>query len=120
MNLIFSQRAEEFLEKEYSKHNKKLNLVLHAKQIDKTCFVKLEPAISFETDENYLEGIDKISDWQNKVDIFMDPVIEPLLKDKNEIKIDLKGKIFKSLQVEDAKTQVKLSNCTVTIKRPKF
>ena len=101
-------------------HNKKLNLVLHAKQIDKNCYQVLEPAISFETDDDYLEGIDKISEWSNKIDIFIDPVIEPLIKDKNNIRIDLKGKIFKSLKVLDGKTQVKLGSCAVTIKRPQF
>lgn len=120
MNIIFTKSAEEYLEKEYSKNNKKLNLVLHAKQVDKNCYVKLEPTISFETDENYLEGIEKISRWRDKIDIFLDPVIEPLLKNKNEVKIDLKGTLFRSLKVLDGKSQVKLANCTVCNKSLNF
>ncbi|MHA1381740.1 MAG: hypothetical protein ACTSRG_25505 [Candidatus Helarchaeota archaeon] len=120
MKILFTKQAEEYLEKQYTKKKKKLNLVLRAKQIDKNCYAKLEPAVDFETDEDYLEGIEKISDWGSKINIFLDPVIEQLLENKDEVKIDLQGKFFKNLKVLDGKTLTKLGSCAVTFKRPQF
>lgn len=106
MNLLFTEKAEVYLEEKSNKSNEKLNLVLHVKDLYKNCYTKIEPDITFETDENYLEGIDKISEWRNRINIYLDPAIEPLIKDKSEISIDLKGKIFKRLIVEDANSRI--------------
>lgn len=113
MKLAFTKEAEEFLAKKVSKSKKRLNLVFHAKEVNKNCYKKLEPEISFETDENYLDGIDKIGDWMKQIDLFIDPVIKPLLQNENEIQISLQGRLFKSLHVDEGKSQitVKCSIC---------
>ena len=108
MKIIFSKEAEKFLEKKSAKSNVKLNLVLHAKEICKSCYSKMEPDVTFETDENYLEGIDKIGDWKGKIDIYKDPAINPLIQNKEEIHISLKGKLGKTLSVDDGLFQVQL------------
>ena len=112
MKIIFSKDAEEFLKKKSFKSKEKLNLVFHAKELSKSCYLRIEPDISFETDENYLEGIDKYGEWGDKIEIFIDPVIKPLLQKRNEIKVSLQGKFFKKLVVASGKQQVKLQ-CSI-------
>jgi len=112
VKVIFSREAEEFLKQKSSKSKEKLNLVFHAKELSKSCYLRIEPDISFETDENYLEGIDKFGNWGDNIEIFIDPVIKPLLQKRDEIKVSLKGKIFKKLVVESGKQQVKLQ-CSI-------
>ena len=80
---------------------------MHIKELYKNCYTKIESDISFETDENYLKGIDKVSVWNKRINIYIDPAIKPLIKDLNEIFIDLKGRVFKELKIEDAGSQVK-------------
>ncbi len=108
MKIVFSRETENFLERSSSKNTQKMNLVLHTKEIMKSCYTRIEPNISFETDENYLEGIEKIGDWKGKIDIYLDPAIKPLLEKKDEINLVLKGKLFKTLTLKNSKFQIKL------------
>ena len=108
MKIGFSKEAENFLERTSSKSAQKMNLVLHVKEIMKNCYTRIEPDISFEENENYLEGIEKIGDWRGKIDIYLDPAIKPLLENKNEIDLVLKGKLFKTLTLKSSKSQIKL------------
>ena len=80
---------------------------MHTKELYKSCYTKIESDISFETDENYLKGIEKVSIWKERISIYIDPSIEPLIKDLNEIFIDLKGRVFKELRIEEAGSKVK-------------
>ncbi|MHA1264634.1 MAG: hypothetical protein ACTSRS_05285 [Candidatus Helarchaeota archaeon] len=113
MKLLFSPEAKRFLEKKITKTKRRLNLALHAEEIKKSCYLRIEPTISFETDQNYLEGIDKLGSWNEKIDIYIDPVIKPLLQKKDEIRISLKGRVFKRLYIENNKPKIKLQ-CKVT------
>ena len=71
------------------------------------CYTIIEPDITFETDENYLDGINKISEWDKKIIIYLDPAIEPLIKEQEDLFIDTKGKIFKKLIVKNANSKIK-------------
>lgn len=108
MKIGFSKDAENFLERAVSKSAQKMKLVLHTKEIMKNCYTRIEPDISFENDENYLEGIDKIGDWRGKIDIYLDPSVKPLLENDGEIILILKGKVFKTLTLQNSKSQIKL------------
>lgn len=85
-----------------------MNLVLHIKEINKNCITRIEPEFSFEKDDNYLEGIDKVEEWKNRINIYLDPAVEPLLQNREEIEVILKGKLFKTLKVVDAKHQTRI------------
>jgi hypothetical protein len=107
--LIITRQAEEYLQQRIDNNKNrddKLNLVLHIKEIYKNCYTKIEPDISFEEDQNYLDGINKISNWKNFIDIYIDPALEPLIKDKKDLIIDLKGKLFKRLIIKDAESKI--------------
>jgi hypothetical protein len=56
---------------------------------------------------NYLESIDKISEWRNKINIYLDPAIQPLINDLDELIIDVKGKIFRNLVVTNAASKTR-------------
>ena len=71
------------------------------------CYTKIKPDISFENDQNYLDGIDKISTWKTSINIFLDPSIKPMIKDKQELIIDLKGIIFRKLTIIDVESKRK-------------
>ncbi len=40
-------------------------------------------------------------------------LIKPLLKKRNEVKVSLRGKIFKKLKIENGKTQTKIQ-CNIS------
>jgi hypothetical protein len=107
MKLIFTENAEIYLKKKTKAISDQLNLVLHVKDKYMNCYTIIEPDITFETDENYLDGINKISDWNEKINIYLDPAIEPLIKEKEELIIDTKGKLFKKLVVTNADSKTK-------------
>jgi len=107
MKLIFSENAEKYLKKKTMGISDRLNLVLHVKDIYMNCYTIIEPDITFETEENYLDGISKISEWNNIINIYLDPALKPLIKEKEELLIDTKGKIFKKLIVKNADSKTK-------------
>ena len=107
IHLTLTKNAEIYLEKKVLKNKKYLNLVLHVKDLYKNCYTKIEPDITFETDDDYIESLDKIGEWKNKINIYLDAAIEPLIKDQKDIRIDLKGKFFKKLTILNAESKLK-------------
>ncbi|HEY0089099.1 MAG TPA: hypothetical protein VGB37_09655 [Candidatus Lokiarchaeia archaeon] len=107
VKVTISKDGEAFLEKKMKKRKGKLNLVLHLKSINKNCYTKYDAEFTFETDDNYLRNIDKISEWKGKIDIYLDPAVESILEDKNDLKIILAGKLFKYLTVENVNSKIK-------------
>ena len=107
IHLTFTKNAELYLEKKVLKYKKRLNLVLHVKDLYKNCYTKIEPDISFETDKDYIESLDKVGEWRDQIDIFLDSAIEPLIRDLKDIIIDLKGKFLKKLIIVNAQSKIK-------------
>jgi hypothetical protein len=107
IKIIFSNEAEVFLEKKARKVKNNLNLVLHLKDVYKNCYTKYEADLTFENDKDYIGNLDKISDWHERINIYLDPAVQPLLKDREEVKIGLKGSVFKHLIVENLDSKIK-------------
>ncbi len=114
MKIIFSKDAEMYMEKKSSKSKGVLNLVLHLKDIYKSCYTKYEADLTFEDDKDYIGNLDKISEWRGKINIYLDPAIEPLLKHTEEVRIILKGFIFKHLAIENIDPKIKYG-CRVVV-----
>ena len=106
MKIKFSENAEKYLIKKTMGISDKLNLVLHVRDKYMYCYTIIEPDITFETDENYLDGISKISEWNKKINIYLDPAIKPLIKEE-DLFIDTKGKLLKKLIVKNAESKTK-------------
>ncbi len=107
IHLTFTKNAEIYLEKKVLKHEKRLNLVLHVKDLYKNCYTKIEPDITFETDRDYIESLDKVGEWKNQIDIFLDEAIEPFIRDLKDIIIDVKGGFFKKLIIVNVQSKTK-------------
>ncbi|TFG25773.1 MAG: hypothetical protein EU532_11390 [Promethearchaeota archaeon] len=107
IHLKFTKNAEIYLEKKVLKYKKRLNLVLHVKDLYKNCYTKIEPDITFETDKDYIESLDKVGEWRNQIEIFLDKAIKPFIKDLKDIIIDVKGRFFKKLIIVETQSKTK-------------
>ncbi len=108
MKLVFTQEADKYLEKKTVSAEKYSNIVLRPKMSDLNCTQRIEPVINFETDIKKLEGNEKIGNWNNKINIYVNPGVLPLLPNPEEIYISLRGVLIKKLHLEGGKIQTRM------------